>query len=405
MQVNLNCRHFPGDRPCTFHKREQAVCHSCSHFAGVGERILIIKLDALGDVLRTTSLLPSLKTQSPHSHITWMTSSVAAPVLENNPYLDETLTMGAEGLARFQVESFDRILNPDASKRSAALASLAHGKNKRGYVLGDEGQVRPLTDEALEWLELGARDDLKRMNRMTYQEHLHRICGVPPASQRIVLRLSEEERTVARGAAVSAGLRPETPLVGFNTGASGRWPRKRWPRERFSDLAVSLRRIFDGRVLLLGGPLERETNRWVSETSHGFAVDPGWEGGLRTYFALIDLCDVVVTGDTLGLHAALALGKRVVALFGPTSPWEIDMYGQGERITAEMDCICCYRTDCVKSPGCMDRIGVERVLDATRRALERATPAAVSDSEATLIPAGAPSETPRTPAVKTAVLE
>ena len=106
--------------------------------------------------------------------------------------------------------------------------------------------------------------------------------------------------------------------------------------------------------------------------------------------------DVVVTGDTLGLHAALALGKRVVALFGPTSPWEIDMYGQGERITAEMDCICCYRTDCVKSPGCMDRIGVERVLDATRRALERATPAAVSDSEATLIPAGAPSETPRT---------
>jgi len=388
MQVNLNCRHFPGDRPCLFHKRDQTVCRSCSHFEEVGERILIVKLDALGDVLRTTCLLPSLKRRSPDSHITWMTSKAAVPVLENNPYLDETLTMSAEGLARFQVESFDLVLNPDASKRSSALASLANGRDKRGYVLGENGQVRPLTREAVEWFELGARDDLKRMNRKTYQEHLHGICGVRPASQRIVLRLSEEERRSAGRFARLAGLGPETRLVGFNTGASSRWPRKRWPRERFLDLAAALRKIFDGRVLLLGGPLERETNRWIAATSGGFAVDSGGDHGLRGYFALIDLCDVVVTGDTLGLHAALALGKRVVALFGPTSPWEIDMYGQGERIAAEMDCICCYRTDCVKSPGCMDRIGVETVLDATHRALECKVPTGASVEETMLAPAG-----------------
>jgi ADP-heptose:LPS heptosyltransferase len=72
----------------------------------------------------------------------------------------------------------------------------------------------------------------------------------------------------------------------------------------------------------------------------------------------------VVTGDTLALHAALGLGKRVVALFGPTSAAEIDTYGLGAKIVPDLECTCCYRPECNRRPSCMDSIQVEQVAGA-----------------------------------------
>jgi heptosyltransferase-2 len=71
----------------------------------------------------------------------------------------------------------------------------------------------------------------------------------------------------------------------------------------------------------------------------------------------------VVTGDTLALHVALGLEKRVVALFGPTSAAEIDLYGLGSKVVAPLDCVCCYNPVCDRSPSCMDSIGAERVYE------------------------------------------
>ena len=121
--------------------------------------------------------------------------------------------------------------------------------------------------------------------------------------------------------------------------------------------------------MLFGGALERESNQWLARESGDFAIDTGSDRTLRDYFSLLDLCAVVVTGDTLGLHAALGLDKRVVALFGPTSPWEVDLYGRGTRIAPDIDCISCYRTACDKSPSCMERIETDAVLGAVKRHL------------------------------------
>ncbi len=370
MRVNPDCRHFPGDRPCRFHKQSGIQCRGCPHFSPTGFRVLIIKLDALGDVLRTTCLLPSLLRRYPDCHITWFTAREAAAVLENNSLIDETLFLDAEGLARLQVERFDLILNPDASKKSAALATLAEGRTKRGYTLDETGQVRPANPESVEWLEMGGSDDRKRANRRTYQDHLHRICGLEPDGQQIILRLTDSERSFAMELARVRHLEGET-VIGLNTGASLRWPRKRWPKESYRDLILRLRGETDWRVLLLGGASERETNHWLNAMSYGWAVDPGGDHSLREYFALVDLCDVVVTGDTLGLHAALGLGKKVVALFGPTSSWEIDLYGSGVAIVPELDCVCCYRGDCGKTPGCMDLIEPVEVHEALEGLLAR----------------------------------
>ncbi|MBN1826835.1 MAG: glycosyltransferase family 9 protein [Candidatus Eisenbacteria bacterium] len=366
MDLDLECRHFSGDRPCGYHKRDGMTCDDCPHREERGERILVVKLDAVGDVLRTTSILPAVRRESPRSWVVWLTSPAAKPVLDNNPLIEEIWTLGPEAIARLGVERFDRILNPDASRKSAALASLARGGERRGYVLDEKGVVRPAGPEAEEWLEMGGRDDRKRANRRTYQEHVHRLLRLDPEGQRILLRLTDRERAAAAGRLERGGIGPSERIVGFNTGSSARWPLKRWPKERFLDLARRFDDRGDIRVLLLGGELEAETNRWIAARSGGAAIDVGSDHSMRNFFALLERCEAVVTGDTLALHASLALGRATVALFGPTSPWEIDMYGLGVRVTADLDCLCCYRGACDRSPNCMESIDVETV----RRALE-----------------------------------
>jgi heptosyltransferase-2 len=78
----------------------------------------------------------------------------------------------------------------------------------------------------------------------------------------------------------------------------------------------------------------------------------------------VNLCDLIVTGDTLALHVAVALDKMVVALFGPTSAAEIDLYGRGVKLVSDAPCVGCYRTECDVLPTCMERISAQQVHGA-----------------------------------------
>ncbi len=75
--VHTDCLHFRGDIPCRPNKEQGYMCDGCPVYAPIGKRILIIKLGAIGDVIRTTPLLRKLRQQYPHCHITWVTHTPA----------------------------------------------------------------------------------------------------------------------------------------------------------------------------------------------------------------------------------------------------------------------------------------------------------------------------------------
>lgn len=187
----LDCRYFLGDRPCKF-KRS---CPGCKEYSPMGQRILIVKLAASGDVLRTTPLLSGLKRAHPQSHITWVVDKEVYPLLKNIP----------------------------------------HAK---------------------------------------------------------ILRKAK-----------------------------------------------------------------------------GAITDSGCENTLGQFAALVNLCDVVVTGDTTALHIAIALKKKVVAIFGPTCAQEIELYGRGEKMITSLPCAPCYRRSCEVAPNCMQAIKAEEVMAKIRALL------------------------------------
>jgi len=367
MILKPDCSHFPGDRPCSFHKSTGVKCDSCPHYDPVRQKILVIKFDALGDVLRTTALLPSIARQYPGAHVTWLTKKSAKDLFVNNPYVHEVLTCeDPTTLARLQSQGYDLLIHPDASPTSAAYATLARARVKRGFGLNDFGKVHTFNPEAEEWFEMGAFDDLKRKNTRTYQDIIHEIAGLQNASSEIVVNLTEQEKAQAQAFAREHQLSRHDFIVGLNTGAGGRWTYKKWTLEGYLELLAALRARYRCGVLLYGGPEEVERNRALM-SKFPEVIDTGTDNPLRLFFAKVGLSDIFVTGDTMALHAATALRKKVVCLFGPTSANEIADYGRIIKIQPKLDCLVCYKMDCDFVPNCMKSISCDMVMRAIDR--------------------------------------
>ena len=95
MDIAYDCYYYLGDRPCIFHKNEGVFCF-CDHYKKTEKKICIIKLDAMGDVLRTTCLLPAISRHWKDAGIVWVTRKESVPLLRHNPYLLEVIPYGED---------------------------------------------------------------------------------------------------------------------------------------------------------------------------------------------------------------------------------------------------------------------------------------------------------------------
>jgi len=365
-EIAFDCRFFRGDRPCVWHKATGVLC-TCDHYQKVEERVLIIKLDAIGDVLRTTALLPALAEVHPKASIVWITRREARPLLEQNPYLSEIIDYGEDALLQLRVRAFDRVINLDAGKTSAALASAANASKKDGFVLDPRGWVEPTNAAARAWLEMGVFDDFKRQGTKTYQDMMADIMGLSGYPHQYVLNLTEEERQEGRAHLQKLGVDFSRPVLGLNTGAGRRWELKQWREDGYLELIERIGKKRPAQFVLLGGPEERERHKRLTSRSTVPLIDAGCDNPIRHFASLVAACHLVITGDTLTMHLSLALNRRTIVLFGPTSATEIELYGLGEKVVPQMECLSCYKPTCDFVPNCMDLITTDMVEAAVER--------------------------------------
>jgi len=363
MILKTDCKFFPGDRPCIYNKSEGIMCNNCTYYSPVEFKILIIKLDAIGDVLRTTSILPAVKRKYPNSHITWLTKHASKDIFTNNKYIDELLIFESNELfAKLSSIKFNVVLHPDTSPTSASLASFANGETKRGFILNSIGKVSPVDESGVEWLEMGAFDQMKKKNEKTYQEIIHSILGLAYQKDKIIITLTEAEKSFADNFFRKNNLNRYKHLIGLNTGSSNRWYLKQWPKEKFFELIKRLNKYSDLGILLFGGKDEFEKNNYLLSAGDNI-LNTGNNNTLREFFSLMSIPELVLTGDTLALHTAAALNKKIICLFGPTSSNEIEDYGIIKKVSPKMECLVCYKNQCDFVPNCMDLISVDQILN------------------------------------------
>ncbi len=343
MIIRQDCKFYRGDIPCSHHKREGVKCESCEYYTQISKRILIIKLGAIGDVIRTTPLVRKLKDVDPYAEITWLTYT---PEIIPD-VVDRVLSFDLKSILYLMATSFDIVYDLDKDIEACSLTNMINAKEKRGFVLKDS-RCSPVDNHSQHKYLAGLFDDLNRANTKSYLEEIFEICGY---------RYSEEEYIIDRpNEDYNWGIKDKSPCIGLNTGCGARWNTRLWPGEKWIELAGLLRQS-GFVVLLLGGEQEDEKNRRTAKESG--ATYLGFFP-LRQFISLMDQCDVVVTGVTMALHIAIGLKKKVILFNNVFNKKEFELYGRGKIIEPAVDCLGCFRQNCEKK--CMELIAVEEVL-------------------------------------------
>jgi len=300
----------------------------------------VTHLTSLSDVFTTSVLLNHFS----HDNVTIVTCQEAVALFKGIPNVtrvlpyDYTVSMG---LSR---EHFDVIVNLEPSWEFCALADSIWADKRFGFTLDDYGE-EPIPLEGAEDLFVCARDPYKLRNLgRPIQELLHEVVGARWSGQNYVL-----------------GIKPaiiEEHDLGFNIQTDRGCFNRNWSELRWRELEALC---------------EPEYSISYSYQEYG--------DSLAEYVNWIASCRVLVTPDSLGMHIALALGRRVVALIGPTSPDTLHMYGRGEIVVpvGESDCRPCYEHECKNKHSCLESIDPSEVLGAVARQIEVAW--SVDDNE------------------------
>lgn len=323
--------------------------------------ILVIKLGAIGDVIRTTSILTGLKEKYKNCKIDWVTKKESFDVLKNNSMIDNIFLISSNIR-----KGYDLVICLDDDYEACELASGIATKKIIGAYLDNSQKI--YTKSSALWFDMGLisrfgkqkADALKAKNKRTYQQIMYTIIGLKYKKQEPILVLNNKELDFGRKFAKRHGIKNN--VIGINTGAGGRWQDKKLSIEETAKLIDKLNNQ-NIKILLLGGPEEIERNEKIKKLAKSRIVDAGCKNSLMEFASLVNLCDVLVTSDSLALHIGTALRKKIVAFFYVTSATEIELYGRGIKIIGKGKDYCSYKPKCDYPP----KWDVDEIVKSVKR--------------------------------------
>jgi len=336
-------------------------------------KILIIKTGALGDVLRTSFLAQALKDKYKkiNPEIFWITSQSASQFFINNPYVDNLII--SEERNKLKKINFDVVINLEESQEDAKFTSSLKSKKIIGVFLNKKEEI-DYTKESSSWFDMSMiskfgkekADILKKKNKKSHRQILSEMIGIDWRKYEPFLRLTDAQRKITQEFSNKHSLSKSDLIIGINTGSADRWP-KALSIKKTAELINEIYKKYKAKILLFGGPNEIKRNKEILKSIKFPVIDAGCENDLIEFPALISICNLVITTDSLGLHVALALKRKTICLIGPTSPSEIDLYYLGEKIIAKSKDVCSYKTE----TDCMDKINLNEIKTAIEKILKQ----------------------------------
>jgi heptosyltransferase-2 len=319
----------------------------------------------MGDVLMTTAQLPALKRKYPESTINWVTLGISAPLLHNNPMIDQVFVYNHESLSIITQMEYDLVLNVDKSQRSCALLNSTIAKKKLGFGLDKNGKIIPVNEGAHYNYNLGMDDHLKfKINKRTGQDYLSETFEVDYKRDEYIFNFTNAEIKFIEDYKREVEIDENDFIVGFNTGCSLLYPNKKMTVEQHIYLIEKLLSLNQSiKIVLLGGPEDSERNQKIYSRFAGKIINTPTSHGVRKGACYEDVADVIVTGDSFGMHLAIALKKYVIVWFGVSCWTEIDLYDRGVKLYQEnLECSPCWKKECPYDLECVKMIDLDRII-------------------------------------------
>jgi heptosyltransferase III len=307
-------------------------------------RILVIRLRMIGDVLLTTPAVRTLKRAFPRAHLTYITQAHVKDVLLNNPDIDELLLYDA-GILRQVAEQpeYDVVINFDGGGKSEAIC-LASGAK---YRVGSKGVKVGHLDPYNVYSDLvEPRDVIDNFLGLT------RALGLEDATRETRLFLTSDEEDFAGSFWEDCGFTQGRRVVGLHPG--GDHPKKLWAAKNYALLADKLIADSGYSILIFQGPGEEKIARSVCQAMQEQALLVPLLP-IRKNAALVKKCHLFISSDGGPIHIAAAVGVNVLGVY---------------RKEVSSDFWFPYRD----RPGCLlltglRRITVQAVLTAVRQLL------------------------------------
>ena len=339
----------------------------------IPNRVLIILLGAIGDVVRALPLLGRLRRAWPQAHIAWTVEPKSRPILEGHPWLDQLIIYDRRHapwsfmpfLQRVRAGRFDLVIDLQRHLKSGIIGMVSGARERIGFAAANtkEFNYRFTTRQ----IEPQPKLRLKLMQYQAFADAL----GAPPAPIEFGLSLPPDEDLRARAALAGA----RRPLVAVILGSS--WPSRVYFPESVAAAIRELARPIDGSPVLfpvlVGGAEESAIGDAVVRELGGLEVlNLVGRTRLRDLIGIFSECAVAFGPDSGPMHIAAAVGCPVVSLWGATAPERSAPWGYAEFvIRGEIPCHPCYLRDCPIGRECMWRIAPAQVAAMVRRALTK----------------------------------
>ncbi len=348
------------------------------------KKILMIRLGAIGDVIRTLPALDALRKNFPAAHIAWVVEEKSESILAGHPQLDELIIIQRKKWAanirnpaaffptikeillfikELREKRFDIVLDFHGIFKSGLLGFLSGADKRFGF-------ASKFTKE-INFLFNNYRIDLpsEKMNRVERNLFLLRQMGIYPDSHRsqAVFPLFDKDKK-AMDIFFRQNLDPgRKPIIVIHAGSSEGTEYKRWEPAKYACLADALIENYNGEVIFTWGGSEIKIVQEITNMMKNESIIACPTTSLRELVQLIKRCDLYIGGDTAPMHIAAFSHVPVVAIFGPTDPVINAPFGDNDSFIVRKDLPCspCRNRKC-KTRECTKKISPDEVFTAVK---------------------------------------
>lgn len=330
-----------------------------------GERILVFNVNWLGDVLFSTAAIRNIRRNFPQSFLACIIPSRCYPVLKGNPHLDEIIIFDEKDRHRgvlpqlsfvnlLKSKKFDTVFLLHRSFSRALICRLAGIPQRIGYYTKKRGFL--LTQK----IAMPKKDTLHRID---YYLNVIEKAGLKVEDRYPEFFISEEDERFVGDFLEKQKVGGQDFVVALNPG--GNWGPKRWPKEYWAQLADKLIAGFGAKAVLTGAHQDLLLAGQIKELMREKPVIACGVFNIKQLGALAKRADLFITADTGPLHIASAVAaKKIIALFGPTSPLITGPFPAHNVIILAKDVGCqvpCYKVKCPDNR-CMKAITPDEVI-------------------------------------------
>ncbi len=325
------------------------------------EKILVIKLRAIGDVLLSTIVVPNLRAAFPNAKIDFLTENPARDVVLGNTELDSVIVFnskkqnGINLILDVRKRKYDLVFDLFGNPRSALVTQFSGAKYRVGYRFGWRERCYNIVVEPR-----GGE-----VHNTEFNLDALRAFDIPIVKKEICFPVSAEHDEFAKQFFSDMQL-TNSFVVAMNV--AGGWYTKRWGLPKFAQLANQIVEKHNAKIVLLWGPGERdEAERIKALMAHDALLIPPTT--LPQLAAILKQCTILVTNDSGPMHIAASVGTPTVSIFGPTNPMLQGPFGNKAEVirNEQLTCLTCNYTKCPIGNPCMEELQVEDVMNAFER--------------------------------------